>query len=263
MSADRTPPPARSVRRHGPRRRSDVLVVGLGRFGSAVAESLVRQGVDVLAIDENPEGVQRFAEDFTHTVQADATDGEAMRQLGIGDLDAAVVAIGSDIEASVLAVITLVEAGVRQIYAKAITRKHGKILSSIGAHHVIYPELVMGQRIAHMVTGGLQDYLEFDDGFAIARSAAPPQTWDQDLATSALRTRHQITVVGVKRAAEAFVYAVPETVIHPGDDLVLAGRTEDVERFTALTRSQATRSRRQRPTQPRDRAMGPGPSPRQ
>ncbi|MGD8202210.1 potassium channel family protein [Ornithinimicrobium sp. W1679] len=236
MSADRTPFPRRAAPRRTSRRHGDVLVVGLGRFGSAVAESLVRQGVDVLAVDENPDRVQRFAEEFTHTVQADATDGEAMRQLGIADVDAAVVAIGSDIEASVLAVITLVEAGVPEIYAKAITRKHGKILTGIGAHHVIYPELIMGQRVAHMVTGGLQDYLEFDDGFAIARSAAPPQTWDQDLATSALRTRHRITVVGVKRAVEGFVYAVPETVIRAGDDLVLAGRTEDVERFTALTR---------------------------
>ncbi|WP_237770092.1 potassium channel family protein [Ornithinimicrobium sp. CNJ-824] len=236
MSADRTPLPRRAAHRRPARRHADVLVVGLGRFGSAVAESLVRQGVDVLAIDENPDRVQRFAEDFTHTVQADATDGEAMRQLGIGDLDAAVVAIGSDIEASVLAVITLVEAGVPEIFAKAITRKHGKILTSIGAHHVIYPELIMGQRVAHMVTGGLQDYLELDDGFAVARSAAPPQTWDQDLATSALRTRHRITVVGVRRAAGGFVHAAPDTVVHAGDDLVLAGRTEDVERFTALTR---------------------------
>ena len=237
MSADRIPLPRRAAQRRPPRRRGDVLVVGLGRFGSAVAESLVRQGVDVLAVDENPERVQRFAEDFTHTVQADATDGEAMRQLGIADLDASVVAIGSDIEASVLAVITLVEAGVPEIYAKAITRKHGKILTGIGAHHVIYPELVMGQRVAHMVTGGVQDYLELGDGIAVARSAAPSHTWEQDLATSALRTRHRITVVGVKRAAGGFVHAAPDTVIHEGDDLVLAGTVEDVEWFTALTRA--------------------------
>ncbi|MBW8173780.1 TrkA family potassium uptake protein [Ornithinimicrobium sp. Arc0846-15] len=211
-----------------------MAVIGLGRFGSAVAESLVRQGIAVLAIDEDAERVQRFADEFTHTVQADATDGEAMRQLGLGQLDSAVVAIGSDIEASVLSVITLVEAGVKTIYAKAITRKHGKILQSIGATKVIYPEYVMGTRVAHMVSGGLSDYLEFEDGFAIARTYAPTETWDKDLATSAVRTHHRISVVGVKRPGQPFEYAVPETVIGQGDELVISGTTEDVERFSAL-----------------------------
>ncbi|GAA5158438.1 potassium channel family protein [Ornithinimicrobium tianjinense] len=211
-----------------------VLVVGLGRFGSAVCESLVRQGVEVLAVDTDEARVQEYADEFTHTVRADATDGEAMRQLGAGDLTRAVVAIGSDIEASVLSVITLAEAGVDTIYAKAISRKHGKILTSIGATHVIYPEHVMGQRVGHMVTGGLSDYLEFEDEFAIARCYAPEETWDRPLSESAVRRKHTITVVGVKRPGEPFTYAVPETVVHRGDELVLSGRIADVERFTAL-----------------------------
>lgn len=110
-----------------------VLVVGLGRFGSAVAESLMHQQVEVLAVDEDGARVQRYADDFTLTVQADSTDGEAMRQLGVKHIQSAVVAIGSDIEASVLTVITLVEAGVHRVYAKSMTRKHGKILENIGA----------------------------------------------------------------------------------------------------------------------------------
>lgn len=214
--------------------RHPVLVVGLGRFGSAVCESLVRQGVEVLAVDVNEARVQKYADDFTHTVRADATDGLTMRQLGVADLDRAVVAIGSDIEASALTVITLVEAGVGTIYAKAITRKHGKILQSIGATHVIYPEYVMGQRVAHMVTGRLSDYLEFEDEFAIARCYAPVETWDRSLAESSVRTHHTITVVGVKRPGEPFAYAVPETVVRQGDELVVSGRIPDVERFTAL-----------------------------
>lgn len=225
---------ARKTRSPRARATDPVLVVGLGRFGSAVCESLVRQGVEVLAVDMDERRVQRYADEFTHTVRADATDGEAMRQLGVRDLTRAVVAIGSDIESSVLAVITLSEAGVRTIYAKAITRKHGKILNSIGATRVIYPEYVMGQRVAHMVTGGLSDYLEFEDEFAIARCYAPEETWDLPLSESAIRTRHTITVVGVKRPGEPFTYAVPETVIHRGDELVLSGRIPDVERFTAL-----------------------------
>lgn len=210
-----------------------VLVVGLGRFGSAVAESLVRQDVEVLAVDEDATLVQRYADEFTLTVQADATDGEAMRQLGISEIDSAVVAIGSDVEASVLTVITLVEAGVTRIYAKAITRKHGKILQNIGATHVIYPEYVMGQRVAHMVTGGVKDYLEFEDGFAIVRTYAPRETWDITLAESAVRSTYRVTVVGIKRTGEDFTYAVPETVVHEGDELVVSGTTEDVERFSS------------------------------
>ncbi|SOC53527.1 potassium channel family protein [Ornithinimicrobium cerasi] len=221
----------RAPRREG---ADPVLVVGLGRFGSAVCESLVRQGVEVIAVDTDEGRVQKYADELTHTVRADGTDGEAMRQLGVQDLTRAVVAIGSDIESSVLTVITLSEAGVRTIYAKAITRKHGKILTSIGATHVIYPEFIMGQRVAHMVTGGLSDYLEFEDEFAIARCSAPEETWGRPLSESAVRTRHTITVVGVKRPGQAFTYAVPETVVHPGDELVLSGRIHDVERFTAL-----------------------------
>ncbi|MFK5584499.1 MULTISPECIES: potassium channel family protein [unclassified Serinicoccus] len=218
-----------------------VLVVGLGRFGTAVCESLVRQGVQVLAIDTDERRVQRYADEVTHAATADATDGEAMRQLGVEGVDRAVVAIGSDIEASVLSVITLSEAGVDQIYAKAITRKHGKILQSIGATHVIYPEYVMGQRIAHMVTDGVADYLEFEDEFAIARCLAPVETWDRTLAESAVRSRHTITVVGLKRPGEAFTYAVPETVVEQGDELVVSGRIADVERFVALPRSRTRR----------------------
>ncbi|WP_298890398.1 TrkA family potassium uptake protein [uncultured Serinicoccus sp.] len=219
-----------------------VLVVGLGRFGTAVCESLVRQGVEVLAIDTDERRVQKYADELTHTVVADATDGEAMRQLDVGSVRRAVVAIGSDIEASVLSVITLHEAGVERIYAKAITRKHGKILTSIGAHHVIYPEYVMGQRVAHMVTDGVADYLEFDDEFAIARCTAPAETWSRTLADSGVRTRHTITVVGLKRPGQEFTYAVPETLVEEGDELVVSGRIADVERFIALPRTPQRRS---------------------
>lgn len=222
-----------------PAHSGTVLVVGLGRFGTAVAESLVRQDIEVLAVDEDPTLVQRYADELTMTVHADSTDGEAMRQLGVEEVESAVVAIGSDVEASVLTVITLVEAGVKRIYAKAITRKHGKILSSIGATHVIYPEYVMGQRVAHMVTGGVEDYLEFEDGFAIVRTYAPRETWGKSLADSAVRTKYAVTVVGIKRQREEFSYAVPETVVQAGDELVVSGVTENVERFAALPSHQS------------------------
>ncbi|WP_212723118.1 potassium channel family protein [Nocardioides jishulii] len=208
-----------------------VLIIGLGRFGSAVAESLVGMGHEVLAIDENQALVDRWADELTHVAQADTTDDEALRQLGVADFERAVVAIGTDIEASVLTVLALAEAGVPDIWAKAITRKHGAILERVGAHHVIYPEHSMGERVAHLLTGRMIDYIEFDDEFSIARTLAPPFTWDKTLAESAPRTKHGVTIVGVKRTGEDFTYARPETTVTRHDHLIVSGPTRVVEKF--------------------------------
>jgi trk system potassium uptake protein TrkA len=210
---------------------TSVVIIGLGRFGSAVAESLVRMGQEVLAIDEDATLVEKWADDLTHVTQADTTDEQALRQLGVADFDRAVVAIGTDIEASVLTVLALSEAGVPDIWAKAITRKHGAILERVGAHHVIYPEYSMGERVAHMLTGGMMDYIEFDDDFSIARTLAPSFTWDKTLAESAPRSRHGVTIVGVKRTGEDFTYARPETLVNRHDHLIVSGPTNKVERF--------------------------------
>ena len=213
---------------------TSVVVIGLGRFGSAVADSLVRMGQEVLAIDEDPALVEKWADDLTHVTQADSTDEQALRQLGVSDFDRAVVAIGTDIEASVLTVLALSEAGVPDIWAKAITRKHGAILERVGAHHVIYPEYSMGERVAHMLTGGMMDYIEFDDDFSIARTLAPSFTWDKTLAESAPRSKHGVTIVGVKRTGEDFTYARPETLVNRHDHLIVSGPTNKVERFCNL-----------------------------
>ncbi len=211
-----------------------VVVIGLGRFGTAVAQSLVNLGQEVLAVDENLALVERWAEELTHVVQADTTDDQALRQLGISDFDRAVVAIGTDIEASVLTVLALAEAGVPDIWAKAITRKHGAILERVGAHHVVYPEHSMGERVAHMLTGSMIDYIEFDDHFSIARAHAPKETWDKTLAESSPRTHHGVTIVGVKRLGEDFTYARPETSVARNDQLIVSGPTDKVERFCNL-----------------------------
>jgi len=211
-----------------------VVVIGLGRFGSAVADSLVRMGQEVLAIDEDQALVDRWADELTHVVQADCTDDQALHQLGVADFDRAVVAIGQDIEASVLTVLALAEAGVPDIWAKAITRKHGKILERVGAHHVVYPEFSMGERVAHMLAGGMMDYIEFDDDFSIARTLAPSFTWDKTLAESTPRSTHGVTIVGVKRTGHDFTYAQPETLVHRHDHLIVSGPTRKVEKFCNL-----------------------------
>jgi len=212
-----------------------VLVVGLGRFGSAVARSLLRLGHDVLGVDEDVALVQRFAGEFTHVVSADTTDTEALRQIGAEQFDRAVVGIGTDIEASVLTVLSLVELGVTEVWAKAINAKHARILERVGATHVVRPESAMGERVAHMVTGAMIDYIEFDDGFSIARTRAPKVSVGRTLAESQLRARYGVTVVGVKRRGEDFTYARPETDIAASDELIVSGPTKKVEAFCALS----------------------------
>jgi len=211
-----------------------IVVIGLGRFGGAVAESLIRLGHDVLAIDENADLVQRWSDKITHVVQADATDSDALRQLGVQDLGRAVVGIGTDIEASVLSVLALHELGVDEIWAKAITTKHGQILERTGAHHVVYPEAAMGERVAHLVTGRMIDFIEFDDGFAIAKTSTPREAAGATLADSELRSKYGITVVGIKRPGTDFTYARPETMVERGDLLIVSGPTNLVEKFAAL-----------------------------
>jgi trk system potassium uptake protein TrkA len=212
-----------------------ILVVGLGRFGGQVAASLVRLGHEVLAIDEDEQVVQKWSDRLTYVVQADSTDEDALRQLGVGDLQRAIVGIGTDIEASVLTVLALTEVGVRDIWAKAITAKHGKILSAVGADHVIYPEAAMGERVAHLIASQMLDFIEFDDGYAIAKVQAPAEAIGQSLADSALRSKYGVTVVGVKMTGSDFTYARPETMVYGGALLIVAGKTPDVERFAAVT----------------------------
>ena len=214
-----------------------VIVIGLGRFGSAVARSLIRLGHDVLAVDERDDLVQKYSSEFTHVVAADTTDTEALRQIGAEQFDRVVVGIGTDIEASVLTVLSVVELGIEEVWAKAISNKHARILESVGAHHVVRPESAMGERVAHMVTGAMIDYIEFDDGFAIARTRAPEVSWDRTLEQSALRGKYGITVVGVKRRGQDFTYARPETSISKSDELIISGPTTKVENFCALTSS--------------------------
>lgn len=216
-------------------RGNSVLVVGLGRFGGAVAQSLAHLGHDILAIDEDLALVQTWSDKLTHVVQADSRNIEALRRLGAADFSHAVVAIGSDIEASVLTVLALSELGVPDIWAKAVTADHGKILDKTGAHHVVFPEAAMGERVAHLVTGKMIDFIQFDDDFAIVKTRPPREAVGKTLAQSALRTRHGVTVVGVKRSGQDFTYAKPDTLIIEGDLLIISGPTTRVEQFAALT----------------------------
>jgi trk system potassium uptake protein TrkA len=212
-----------------------VVVVGLGRFGRSVAHSLAQLGHDVLGIDENADLVQDLSGKLTHVVQANAANVETLRQLNVGSFKHGVVAIGSDLESSVLSVLALSELGVPDIWAKAVSERHGRILERTGAHHVVYPEKTMGERVAHLVTSKIIDFIEFDDDFAIAKTRAPEDVLNKTLAESTLRRIYNVTIVGIKRPGEDFTYGRPETMVLPGDMLIVAGPTREVEAFAGKT----------------------------
>jgi len=218
-----------------PQFHDSVAVIGLRRFGSAVAESLMHLGHEVLGIDEDTTRVQLWSDRLTRVAQADSTSVEALRQLGIQELAHAIVGIGGNIEANVLTVLALQEIGVKDIWARAISDKHETILKRLGIQNVINLEATMGERVAHLVTGKMIDFIEFDDGFAIVKTRAPQEAIGKTLAQSALRSKHGVTIVGVKSPKTDFTYARPETSVNTDDLLIVAGETRAVERFAALT----------------------------
>lgn len=211
-----------------------VLVIGLGRFGAATAGQLQRLDREVLAIDAELALVQKWSERVTHAVQADARQLDALSQIGAQDFSIAVVAVGSSIEASVLITANLVDLKIPQIWAKAISKSHGKILARIGANHVIYPEAEAGERVAHLVSGRMLDFIEFDDDFAIVKMYPPKPIRGIPLSESAVRRKHGITVVGVKSPGKDFTYATPETVLSNHDLIIVSGQSTAIEKFAAL-----------------------------
>lgn len=211
-----------------------VLVIGLGRFGAGAAGQLDRLGREVLAVDESLALVQKWAERVTHAVQADARSIDALKQIGAQDFSVAVVAVGSSIEASVLITANLVDLKIPQIWAKAISQSHGKILARIGANHVIYPEAEAGERVAHLVSGRMLDFIEFDDDFAMVKMYPPKSIRGIPLAQTDIRKKFGVTVVGVKAPGNEFTYATAETVISNHDLIIVSGKSGAIERFSAL-----------------------------
>lgn len=213
-----------------------VVVIGLGRFGGAVAQSLMSLGHDVMGIDRDSDPVQAWADRLTHAVQADATNEMVLRQLGVADFRHAIVGIGDNLAASLMTLMALTELGVGDIWVKALTEDHGKIAQRMGAHHVVYPEADMGERVAHLISGRMIDYIELDDGFAIAKIHAPAITFGQTLAESGVRAKFGVTIVGIKRPSEDFQHAKPESRVQAGDLLIVSGPTDRVEKFAGRAR---------------------------
>jgi len=213
---------------------SNVMVIGLGRFGSALATELVRTGHEVMGIDTDEKLVQQMAGVLTHTVCADTTDEATLRELGATDFDSAVVAIGADLESSILTSSLLLQLGVKNVWAKANSTSHGIILKQLGCHHVIFPESEMGKRVAHMVSGETLDYVAIDNDFVMVKTQVPSSFDGQTLAELKIRSTYGMTVVAVTSGDGKYTPAFPETVLNVGSQMVVAGRVEPLNEFCKL-----------------------------
>jgi len=211
-----------------------VVVIGLGRFGGALALELEAQGTEVLGIDASEDTVQSYNGRLTHVVRADSTKEEVLRQLSVHEFDRAVVGIGSDIEASILTTSRLLTFKKPQIWAKAISEPHAEILNQLGVNHVIRPEHDMGRRVAHLVRGSLLDYVEFEDDFVMIRTSPPGEASDRPRGVLGLRDKYGITIVAVKRRGGIWGHTTAQTVLYDDDQVIVQGSKTQAERFSNL-----------------------------
>lgn len=211
-----------------------IAVIGLGRFGTALAKELMETGREVLGIDNDERLVQNLSVELTRAVTADCTNRDVLEELGLADFDRVVVAIGSDIESSILTASLLVEIGVTEVWAKATSEAHGRILKQIGVHHVVFPENDMGKRVAHQVGGDQLDYVEIDEGFVMAKTISAHTFNGQTLTELQIRRKYGVIVVATSHGNAEYLPATPATVLNDGDFLIVAGPKQALEAFSQV-----------------------------
>lgn len=208
------------------------VVIGLGRFGSSVARTLAQKGFDVLAIDANEEKVQTVSSEVTHAVQADATDEEAMKALGVRNFDVAIISIGSDLHSNILATLVMKELGVKYVIAKAQDQLHGKVLSKIGADKIVFPERDMGVRVANsLISSNVLDYIELSPEYTIAEVLASEKLCGHTLQDLQFRTRFGVNVIAIKQGETINVTPIATNEIEEGDILIVMGENESLDRL--------------------------------
>lgn len=209
--------------------KHSVLVIGLGRFGTSAARELMRLGHDVLAVDRDEQPVNDIAPVVTQALQADASDVDALKAIGAGEFDHAIVAISSATEASIFATLALKQLGVRNVVAKAGTALHGTILERVGADRVVYPEREMGIRVAHIFAyPNVIDYIDTAPGFGISMLRPPSDSIGKTLSELDLG-RRQLSPVALRRGDRVTVNPASSETIQEGDLLILVGRDSGLE----------------------------------
>lgn len=208
------------------------VVVGLGRFGASVATTLADNGHDVLAIDRDPEKVQAISADVTHAVEADATDEEALKTLGVRNFDVAVVSIGDNVSANILCTLILKELNLPYVIVKAPDKLHGKVLSKVGADRIVYPERDMGARIAqNLISSNVLDYIEFAPEYGVIEILASDKMVGKTLKELELRASFDVNVMAIKRGEDIHISPGADDTIEAGDKLILMGKNENLDKM--------------------------------
>ncbi|MBT1178713.1 potassium channel family protein [Bifidobacterium vespertilionis] len=209
---------------------NSVLVVGLGRFGSAVAQTLNDLGQDLLAVDKNPTLVARWSSVF-NVVEADMTDMLAVEQIGASDFQKAVVAIGDGVEASVLTAGNMLDAGLTDIWAKSVSKEHTRILQRMGVRHIISAESDAGKRVGHLIAGDYLDYIEIEGPYTVVKIHTPASMINKTVGQARVRERFGITVIGAITPGLPFRHGDEDTVMHRTDELIVLGMQDQIDRF--------------------------------
>lgn len=210
-------------------------VLGLGRFGEAVALELMAEGAEVLGVDNNPSVIQRLDGQLTVVATADVTDAEVLNQLSVPELDRVVLGISSDIAASILTASQLIRSNVEQIWAAAATDQHGLILEQIGVHHVVYPEQDMGKRVAHLVRGSLLEYIRVGDDFAVAETVPPASVTGAPLDPARIEALYGVRVIARRTGTGPWEFTGAGSVISAQDRILVAGPPDMTDAFSQLT----------------------------
>jgi len=213
-------------------KKMQYAVIGLGRFGSSLARELVKLGYEVLGIDKYEEKVDAMSNILTHSVVADCNDEEVLKSLGIRNFDCVVVAIGDDIQASILTAILLKDLGVKTVVGKALTELHGKVLQKIGVDRVIFPERDMGIRVAHQLANpNLLDYIELSKEYTIAELSVTKKISGYSLKDLNTRARFGCSVVAINKQNGVIIAPTAEDVVDEKDIMVIIGTNQQIESF--------------------------------
>lgn len=215
-----------------PLKSSPVTVIGLGRFGLALSRELTSYGVEVFGIDSSEKLVREHAQDCTDFAVADTTDPQALIQLGVDEATCVVIGIGTDLEASILTASNVLEFGVPDIWAKATSDAHAKILTQIGVHHVIRPERDTGRRVAHLLGGRFENFAEVDSDYGMIKLAAPQVLIGKAVTNVELWKRRNVQVVAVKSPASEWRPFRESMVLHSSDLIIIAGSPTRLEAFS-------------------------------
>lgn len=205
------------------------IVLGVGRFGASLARTLCKLGNEVLVVDEDEDVIQEIADDVTHAVVGDCVDENTLRSLGVRNFDIAVVAIGGNLQSSILTTLILKDMGVKNVVAKAQSELHAKVLRRVGADKVIFPEYDMGVRLANNLSSeNILDYIELSSQYSIAEIVAPRHWVGKSLKDLNVRAKYGITILACKNASGVHVSPSSEYILEKEDDLVVLGSNDDL-----------------------------------